>query len=141
MQTLVSSQPNLTIIQKLHATVAAEISTYQYQNMPRIDSVRASGVGRIDLTQRQPRTIAVSNKLFFKFDYFNFNSGKVLLQAQLIDHVSNQALANKPIFVDGPQGQSEFVLDLDRSGLKAGSYRLELILSNKTIAQFIFKIG
>ncbi len=141
MQTLVSAQPNLTIIQKLNTSVTNEINTYQYQHMPRIDTVRASGAGRIELTQRQPRTIAVSNKIFFKFDYFNFNSGKVLLQAQLIDHASNRALANKPIFVDGPQGQSEFVLDLDRSGLKAGSYRLELILSNKTIAEFIFKIG
>ena len=141
MEELATSQPNLTIIQKLQATIADEITTYQYQHLPRIDTVRASGVGRIDLTQRQPCTIAVSNKIFFKFDYFNLNEGKVLLQAQLIDHTNNKALASKPIFVDGPQGQSEFVLDLDRSGLKAGSYRLELILSNKTIVEFIFKIG
>ncbi|MDZ7925219.1 MAG: protein kinase [Marinagarivorans sp.] len=141
MEELASSQPNLTIIQKLQATIADEITTYQYQHLPRIGTIKASGVGHIDLTQRQPRTIAVSDKIFFKFDYFNLNEGKVLLQAQLIDHSSNKALTSKPIFVNGPQGQSEFVLDLDRSGLKAGRYRLELILSNKTIVEFTFNIG
>jgi tetratricopeptide (TPR) repeat protein len=141
MAAALNQQPNNKDLRQLSKIVDEAIVKHKYRNTPRVDTVRASGVSNIPLNAQQPRSIAISDKIYFKFDYYNLEDSKIMLSAQLFDHNNNNNLGSKPVFVKGPDGESELIFDLDRNGIKAGTYRLELSLAGKKIAELIFRVG
>lgn len=141
MAVALNQQPNNPDLRQLSKNIDETIAKHKFRHTPRIDVVRASGAANIPLDAQQPRTIAISDKIFFKFTYYNLEDSKIMLSAQLFNHNNNNALGSKPVFVKGPNGESEFIFDLDRNGIKAGTYRLELNLAGKKIAELIFRVG
>ena len=133
--------PDFEPLTQLQITVEKAIADHQYTTLPRIATIRASGTPKVALERLQPRTIAVADKLYIGFDFDNFSQGKVMLTSRLYHGDATEALGAKHIFVKGPKGQSEFVIDFGRSGPPAGRYRLELWVAGKLIGELNFRIG
>lgn len=136
-----SNFPKTQIVKTAAANIQKSIAQHQYQYQPRIDTIRASGLPKVQLDRDQPRTIAVNDKIFFKFNYQNFEGAKTVLSAKLYRGDSSEALGSKHLFVKGLKGENEFVFDLARGGTQAGHYRIEIIVSGKILAQLYFRIG
>ena len=103
--------------------------------------IRASGTPKPDLTRPQPLTIAVADKLYFKFEYQNFNAEHVAMEIKLYNNENNKALGVKSLVVLGPAGKNQIVFDLPRTGIKAGSYRVEIIMAEHVLGFLNFKIN
>lgn len=136
-----SNYPDFTPLTQLQKSVEQAIAEHQYATLPRIATIRASGSAQVALERRQPRTIAVGDKLYIGFNFDNFSQGKVMLTSRLFHGDTNEALGAKHIFVKGPNGQTEFVIDFGRSGPPAGRYRLELWVAGKLVGELDFRIG
>ena len=133
--------PKTQVVQTAAANIQKAIAQHQYQHQPRIDTIRASGLPKVQIDREQPRTIAVNDKIFFKFDYQNFENAKIVLSAKLYRDDNSEPLGSKHIFVKGPQGENEFVFDLARGGAQAGRYRIEILVSGKVLNQLYFRIS
>ncbi|HEY7771907.1 MAG TPA: protein kinase [Marinagarivorans sp.] len=133
--------PKTQIIQAANQAIYDAIAKHQYEHQPRIDRVRTSGVPNIALDREQPRTIAVSDKIFVKFDYHNFTKASALLTAKLYHEDNLQPLGAKQLHVKGSKGNNEFVFDLARGGAQTGLYRIEIVVAGKILGQLSFRIG
>lgn len=121
----------------------SSITNVQHQQVSsaKIIHIRASGTPKPDLTRAQPRTIAVADKLFFRFEYQDFNPTQIAIDIKLFDNSTNKALGIKPVVIVGPTGNNEVVFDLSRTGIKAGNYRVEIVMSGRVLGLLNFKVG
>ncbi len=119
------------------------IQKHQAAGNPKVINIRASGAPKPDLDRKQPRSIAVADKLFFRFEYLNFEPAQIQLQAKLIDERNEDTLGHKALFMTGPKGEYEFLLDLSRAGIKAGNYRIDIgkSQSSTVLGSLRFKVG
>ncbi|WP_054112650.1 serine/threonine-protein kinase [Marinagarivorans algicola] len=130
-------------IQTVAHDIEQIIQEHQTANRPKIINIRASGAPKPRLDRKQPRSIAVADKLFFRFEYLNFAPEQMQLHAQLIDETNNLTLGHKVLFITGPKGEYEFLLDLSRAGIKAGRYRIDIhkTHSSPALGSLHFKVS
>ena len=128
-------------IQLAMLKVDEAINIAKYSDEPKIVQIRASGQSKVDLNRDQPRVIDVANKIYFKFSYDNFPNAGSLLDARLLNEKQSRLLAEVPVVTSGTSGEGEFIFEKQaRSTFEGGYYNVELVLQDKTLKSFRFRV-
>jgi serine/threonine protein kinase len=130
------SAADATRLKRLESALA----DHQQSHNPKVVSLRVSGAPRINLADPQLRSLALGDKLFVRFRYQSFKAHNSNVTARLYGEPDDKLLGIKELTVAGPTGETEFVIDLGRSGLPFGDYRLELAGPNGFLTEIPFKV-
>lgn len=136
----ITAQPRNAELMMASLNIEEAITSHRYNNQPRINTIRASGSRDIQLNGRQPRAIAINDKIFFKFDYANLPDDKNSIRAYLYRANESKPIGSQYVVVEGHTGKGSFIFDLAHMRAAIGQYRVELKLADAVISTLNFGV-
>ncbi len=134
--------------ERLQGDIAASRSVSLSEGMPlepvptdglQIQQLRVDGKLLSGMNARQLQVVQAQRTLFVSFEYRNFPSGKIVLQAELKDH-KGKRVAEVPVAVAEGNGLQRFRIDRPRESFEPGQYQLSLVHDGAVLIRVEFLI-